>query len=220
MSIDWNLYLSRYQTTHGGFFFGADEEDCDGQLVLPQEGKAPLLVTLDEDPAGRYTTRALKARTTVQLNDSYELIIHNRSLTGKGVKGLMNLAGRETDFGYPEATRGRLIITNNKPFTKLVLGDLELRNALIARTDDYLMVRPSPGRTGWHVVEVGAPRFEGSFTGYDGWTNQAMRDEFTYMDETERESLRQQGSEHFDAQLDGLLELLRAAQRAVTTWNL
>ena len=146
MAIDWNLYLARYQATRGGFFFGAEEDSCDSELVLPQEEGAPIIVSLDEDPAGRYSYRSLRARTMVQLNDTYQLVIHNRSLTGGGAKGLLNLVGRETDFGYPEATRGRLITTNNKLFTKLVLGDLDLRNALIAREREYLKVRPAPNR--------------------------------------------------------------------------
>ena len=220
MAIDWNLYLARYQTTRGGFFFGAEEDDCDSQLVLPQEEGAPLIVYLDEDPAGRYTTRTLKARTMVQLNGTYQLVLHERSLTGGGAKTLLSLAGRETDFGYPEATRGRLITTNNKPFTKLVLGDLALRNALIAREREYLKVRPAPGNTGWHMIEVGAPQFEGTLKGDYGWANQAMRDELGYMGDEDKEVLRRAGSEHFDAHMDGMLDLLRAGRRAVTTWRL
>ena len=50
-------------------------------------------------------------------------------------------------------TRGRTITTTDRSFTKLVLRDLELRNALLASPKDGLLILPGPGREGLHLVE-------------------------------------------------------------------
>lgn len=223
MSIDWNLYLARYQQARGGDYFGASEDYYDGQLVLTEGEKTPLIVWLEEATSGRSSVNNLKARTMVQLNGDYTLHIRAQSLVGRGVKGFMNLVGeadQRMDYGFPEATRGRIITTDNKPFTKLVLGDLALRNALIARKREYLKVLPAPRKDGWHVVETGAISFEGTLTGNSPWSTDLMYQDTTFLEEAEREALLQAGSEHFNAQMDGFLDFLRAARDAVTAWRL
>lgn len=223
MPLDWNLYLARYQQARGGYFFGASEDYYDGQLVLTEGEKTPLIVWLENAPSGRSSVNNLKARTMVQLNGDYTLHIRAQSLVGKGVKGFMNLVGeadQRMDYGFPEATRGRIITTNNKPFTKLVLGDLALRNALTARKREYLKVLPAPRKDGWHVVETGAIGFEGTLAGNSPWSTDLMCQDTTFLEEAEREPLLQAGSEHFNAQMDEFLGFLRAARDAVTAWRL
>lgn len=219
MSINWNRYLASYQTLRGGHFFGAAEEDCDSHLVLMEGEPSPILVWVDEDPAGRSHPRNLKARTMVQLNGDYTLSIWARSLVGAGVKSVIGLV-KGGDYGYPEATRGRVITTDNKAFTKLVLGDLDLRSALMAREKEYLKVRPAPQGDGWHVVEVGCNNFEGLTRDSSPWLTDVMYQDISFLTEAEKETMLRAGSLHFAAQMDEFLAFLRAARGAVTAWRL
>ena len=215
--VNWNLYLARYQQTHGGSFFGSGEWDCNSQLLLPQEGKEPLLVLFSADPCGRSTVNTLHCRTMVRLDRPYTLHIGPRSLVGGGISGVAGLVGKGMDFGFSE-TRGRVITTDNKAFTKLVLGELSLRNALKSRKGDQVDVRPGPREDGWHLVEVSPNALEGLVKDASPWVNDAMEQETSFMSPEDREVVLRAGSAHFDAQLDALLELLRAARDGVTMW--
>lgn len=215
--VDWNLYLARYQQTHGGSFFGSGEWDCNSQLLLPQEGKQPLLVVFSTDPCGRSSVKTLRARTMVRLNGTYNLRIGPRSLVGGGVSGVASLVGKAMDFGFSE-TKGRVITTDNKPFTKLVLGDLALRNALKAGKSDLLEIRPGPQTDGWHLVEVFPNALEGLVKDFSPWVNDTMAQATDFMSPEDREVILRSGSAHFDAQMDALLDFLRAARDAVTRW--
>ena len=214
---DWNLYLSRYQQTHGGFFFGGGDEQCDSQLVLSEGEASPLLVCMSNDPAGRSTVEALRARTMVTLNHPYTLHIRARGLIGSGVSGVASLVGKAMDFGFSES-KGRVITTDNKPFTKLVLGDLALRNALKERKGELLEVRPGPQEDGWHMVEVFPNTLEGLVKDSSPWVNDAMEQSTDFMTPEDREAILRAGSAHFDAQMDALLNFLRTARDAVTMW--
>lgn len=215
--VNWNLYLSRYQQTHGGSFFGSGEWDCNCQLLLPQEGKQPLLVLFSADPCGRSTVNKLRARTMVRLNQPYNLHIGPRSLVGGGVSSVASLVGKAMDFGFSE-TKGRVITTDNKPFTKLVLGDLALRNALKERKGELLEVRPGPQKDGWHMVEVFPNALEGLVKDSSPWVNDAMEQATDFMTPEDQEVILRSGSAHFDAQMDAFLDFLRAARDAVTMW--
>ncbi len=214
---DWNLYLARYQQTHGGSFFGSGEWDCNCQLLLPQEGKSPLLVLFSTDPCGRSSVKNLRARTMVRLGKPYNLHIGPRSLVGGGLSGVASLVGKAMDFGFSE-TKGRVITTDNKPFTKLVLGDLALRNALKERKGELLEVRPGPQEDGWHMVEVFPNTLEGLVKDSSPWVNDAMEQSTDFMTPEDREAILRAGSAHFDAQMDALLNFLRTARDAVTMW--
>ena len=215
--VDWNLYLARYQQTHGGSFFGSGHSECDSQFFLPQEGKQPLLVLFSTDPCGRSTVKKLRCRTMVRLDKPYHLHIGPRSLVGGGISGVAGLVGKAMDFGFSE-TKGRVITTDNKPFTKLVLGDLSLRNALKARKDDLLEIRPGPQEDGWHLVEVFPNALEGLVKD-SPWTNEAMAQSTDLIPSDEdKQAILRSGSAHFDGQLDALLEFLRAARDAVSMW--
>lgn len=215
--INWNLYLARYQHTRGGTFFGSGEWDCNSQLLLPQEGKEPLLVLFSTDPCGRSTVNTLRARTMVRLNKPYTLHIGPRSLVGGGVSSVASLVGKAMDFGFSE-TRGRVITTDNRAFTKLVLGDLALRNALKAGKNDLLDIRPGPRADGWHLVEVFPNALEGLVKDSSPWVNDAMEQDTDFMSPEDQEVILQAGSAHFDGQMDALLDFLRAARDAVTMW--
>ena len=221
MSINWNMLLARYQRARGGYFLGSKYLECDSQLVIPQEDGHPLLIWFDEDPAGRYASRTLRGRTAVRLNSLYELRISTRNMVSGGISGVMGALGKQ-DFGYPEATRGRTVTTNNKDFTKLVLGDLDLRNALIQREKEHLTVEPSPQGDGWHMVEVSADSFEGLTLNSSRWITETIQqaNDISFMSPEDQEVLRAAADRDFLPRMDGFIDFLRAAQRAVTTWRM
>lgn len=219
MAINWNKLFAGYQKNRGGAFFGSQKEWYDCQLVLTQGEKAPILVYVDTDPAGKYSQNNIFARTCVQLNGEYTLKIGDQSAIVGGVKGLMNAVTGGTDYGCPEVTRNRAISTNNKPFTKQVLGDLEFRNALLKRNQDYVKIEPTPQGDGWHMVEVGDINFEGGLA-ESKWVSKAVATDTLYMDPEDKAAIEKAAQAHFDAQLDEFLSLLRAAARAVTTWRM
>lgn len=219
MAINWNRLFARYQMTHGGMFFGSNKDWYDCQLVLTDGEKAPILVYVDTDPAGKYSQNNIFARTCVQLNGEYSLKIGDQSAIVGGVKGLMSAVTGGTDYGYPEVTRNRSISTNNKAFTKQVLGDLDFRNALLKRSQDYVKIEPTPQEDGWHMVEVGDINFEGGFA-ESKWINKAVATDTLYMSPEDKAAIEKAAQAYFDAQMDEFLSLLRAAARAVTVWRM
>ena len=217
--MEWNLYLARYQQARGGDYFCGDDWGSDAQLVLPQEGKPPLLVLFYEANAGRSSYAALKARTLVRLEREYNLHIRVGSLVGSGVSSVAGLVGKEMTFGYPEALKGRIVTTNDRPFTKLVLGDLKLRDILTQRKKEYLRVFPTPLGNGWHTVEVGPAGLDGGVVGNgSNWVSEDMAQGSTAFDQGEKQALEANGQIWFNAQMDDFLAFLRAARDAVTAW--
>ena len=123
--IDWNLFLAGYQKSRGGSFFSCGRErlnQCDSQLVLPDGEEPPLLILLQRCAEGRSSWNSLIARTTIPLDGSYSLHIRRKDLTGAGFQTLMSLAGERRDYGDPAALKGRVVTTDDRAFTKLVLG--------------------------------------------------------------------------------------------------
>ena len=174
--IDWNLFLAGYQKSRGGSFFSCGRErlnQCDSQLVLSDGEEPPLLILLQRCAEGRSSWNSLIARTTIPLDGSYSLHIRRKDLTGAGFQTLMSLAGERRDYGDPAALKGRVVTTDDRAFTKLVLGDLELRRALTARPGDSLRVSPGPLNDGNHTVEVCCENFDG--TGTEGKENRGRR---------------------------------------------
>ena len=218
MSINWNLLLARYQQARGGYFLGSKYDDCDSRLLIPQEERPHLLIELDVDRAGRASYSALTGRTAVQLNGTYELSIGSRGLVGGGVSGIMGALGKG-DFGYPEATRGRVITTTNKDFTKLVLGDLDLRNALIRQEKFSLRVTPSAQGEGWHVAEICANDFAALKS---SWVTDTITQSqsISFMSPEDQEVLLAAADRDFQPRMDEFIDFLRAAQRAITTWRM
>ena len=220
MSITWSRYLSRYQQKYGGCFFdGPDGSDYDCHLTLYEGEKYPILVFFDTEPIGKSQEPRLRARTLVCLNKSYELRIGAKSAAVSGLNNMLSAVGAEDDYGYPELTRGRMISTDNEAFTKLVLGDLALRNGLLQHKDVWLRIAPASCGGGMHAVEIGTVKFnDGLLTYKSPWINEAMRRAEGFS--PNREADLQAGSDHFNAAMHEFLDLLRAACRAVTTWNL
>lgn len=216
MLVNWNEYLARYQQARGGWFFGGEDWSCDAQLVLPQEGKHPLLVNVYDANLGRGEVPALRGRTMVKLARDYTLHIRAKGLVGGGVSGVAGLLGRDMDFGYPEALGGRMVTTSDRAFTKLVLGSLELRNGLAGRKKEYLRVYPSPVGEGWHTVEAGPASLEGGVKGGSPWVGEAMQRSETDLEQDE--AARRAAYSYFEEQMDGFLALLRSAADALTRW--
>ena len=221
--IDWNLFLAGYQKSRGGSFFSCGRErlnQCDSQLVLPDGEEPPLLILLRQCAEGRSSWNNLIARTTVHLDGAYRLHIRRKDLTGAGFQTLMSLAGERRDYGDPAALKGRVVTTEDRAFTKLVLGDLELRRALTARPGDSLRVSPGPLNDGNHTVEV-CENFDGTLTQRSPWLTDhmaALTDDCFLKDIREETALQKAAQKDFDQQMDGFLAFLRAARDAVKRW--
>ena len=221
MGVNWNLLFARYQKERGGAYFGSNRSWYDCQLVLTEGERAPILVFVDTDPAGKYSQNNIFARTCVQLNGEYDLKIGDVNAVVGGVKGLAGMLGGGEDYGYPDITRSRSIATNNKPFTKRVLGDLELRDSLKKRPRDYLRIQPTPQGDGWHMVEIGDINFEGTVTS-SPWLGKPIvaAGDTLYMTPEDKAVIQRAAQDYFNAQMDEFLDFLRAAARAVTAWRM
>ena len=101
MAANWNLYFAGYQKPHGGAYFGSDRERYDCQLVLTEQEKAPILVYVDTEPAGRSYTLNIVARTSVRLNGAYHLKLGGANAVVGGVKGLCREAGGRKRLWLP-----------------------------------------------------------------------------------------------------------------------
>ena len=218
MSVNWSLYLARYQSTHGGLFFGDGERECDAQLILTEGEKTPLSVCFHVDPNGKYTLNSLKGSTMVRLEKDYHIFIREKTLLGKGAAKVMELAGKG-DYGYPEVTAGRFITTDNREFTKQIFGDLEFRNALLDQPHEYVKVTPGPQEDGWHRIEVGVTSLDGSINGSE-WVTEVMTRDLMFYEKKDRETVLKAAQDHFNTQMDRFLSLLRATQRAVSAWRI
>lgn len=218
MSVNWSLYLAQYQSTRGGLFFGDGERECDAQLILTEGEKTPLSVCFHVDPNGKYTMNSLRGSVMVRLEKDYHLFIREKTLLTKGVAKVMELAGKG-DYGYPEVTDGRFITTDNPAFTKQVFGDLEFRNALLDHPHEYVKVTPGPREDGWHRIEVGVTSLDGSINGSE-WVTEVMTRDLMFYEKKDRETVLKSAQDHFNSQMERFLTLLRATQRAVTTWRI
>lgn len=216
MLVNWNQYLAWYQQARGGWFFGGEDWECDAQLVLPREGAHPLLVSVYDANAGRAEISAPRGRTMVKLERDFRLHIRARGLVGSGVSGVAGLLGRDMDFGCPEALGGRVVTTSDRAFAKLVLGSLELRNALAGRRKEYLRVYPSLLGEGWHTLEAGPASLEGGVKGGSPWISEAMQESEIGLERAG--AARRAAYSHFEEQMDAFLALLRAAADALTRW--
>jgi hypothetical protein len=132
----------------------------------------------------------------------------------------MGAVAGTTDYGYPEVTGNRSISTNNKPFTKQVLGDLDFRNSLLKRKKDSVSVLPTPQGDGWHMVEVWDNNFDGGLSGDSLWVSDAIAADTLFMDPEDKAKIEAAAQAYFDTQMDEFLTLLRAAARAVTAWRM
>lgn len=214
--MPWNECLYQYHKKYGGRLLAGKEED--GLLVLTWNDR-PLIVDLFRE-SGRYSPFFyVQARISVTLAKPYELTIGaEKALSGgvnavlKAVPGLPGGSLLPADFGYPEVTKKRLIRTDNRPFTKLVLGSPELRGALAACPQDKVEVRPGPGEEGLHLITVTtAAELERS----DWYTGEYL---YSFSTQEEKAEAARRVEEEFFPRMDRFLDLARAACGAVTQW--
>ena len=218
MQLTWSYLLAQYGKARGGAFFGGDGDKFDGQLVLSRGEKSPLLVMLRQVGSGRYVNNHLTARTCVRLNGEYKLDIRPKGLAGSGYQAIMGLAGQSRDYGCPEATQGRIIVSNDQNLTRQLLGSLELRQALARQTGEQLRVCPDARGEGWHLVEVDRNNFDTGLK--DGpWPRNAILDDSPYRADADRAILFQTAQKQFDEAMDGFLGLLTAAGDALAGYG-
>ena len=222
--MSWNQYLYQYHKKYGGQFLAGEIDD--GLLVLPFKDR-PLVVTLSHAGDGRgRSVHYVQARIPVTLAKPYRLTVGAEKKLSGGVNTVLravpSLPGGNllpADFGFPEVTKKRLIRTENIPFTKLVLGSLELRNALLACPEDKVEVRPGPGG-GPHLITVTTAAAVNGLSGDGGGWYLGTRGEYTAIYGSEEEQAREarRVEEEFFPRMDRFLELARAAYNAVTQW--
>ena len=215
MLINWNQYLSRYQQSKGGLFFGAMSDAYDSHLILTEGEETPLLVWVDTDPSDDAFEHNILARAMVQLQGEYDLHIQPRTLVG----GFANFMKGDSGFGHSEAVRGRGITCSNKFFAQQILADPGVCEGLSMWKKVYLKIRPAPQGNGWHVVEIADINFEGTPVSGSHWISDPMLKDFSRLSDEDREVLLQAGSRHFNEQMDAFLNFLRAARRAALEAN-
>ena len=229
--MSWNEELYFYQKEKGGVFMGSRTADWDGELVLSYRDE-PLIIRTVGENSGRYTTTSIRARLAIRLERDYELRIRPQSAMSTGLNTVLGVLDRglerlpsgpdlHEDYGCPEVTRGRTITTTDRAFTKLVLRDLELRNALLASPKDGLLILPGPGREGLHLVES----YSYPDSMYTDWYPEPMDTgaEWTYTEEDRarrEEKLAEQARSTFIPRLEKLVALAKTARGAALTWRM
>ena len=225
--MSWNDCLYEYHKKHAGQFLAGRDSD-DGLLLLTWMEK-PLVVDISMEDGGRYGPYPhVRARTPVTLSKPYKLTVGAEKVLSGGVNNLLkvvpDIAGYSADFGYPEVTKKRLIRTENVPFTKLVLGSLELRNALLACPGEKLKIQPGPGAEGVHLITVTTAAALSSLQdgGDGGGWYLGTSGEYTtiYGSEEDKAKEARRVEEEFFPRMDRFLDLCRAAYSAVTQWPL
>ena len=218
--MSWNDCLYQYHKKHGGQFL-ADREEDTGLLLLTWKDR-PLAVDIALMGGGRYgPCTFVRARAPVTLGKPYDLSIGAEKALSGGMnavlKAVPGIAGYSADFGCPEVTGKRLIRAENVPFTKLVLGSLELRNALLACPREKVEVHPGPGEEGAHLVTV-TTAASASSGGGDWYLGTSGEYTEIYGSEEEKAREARRVEEEFFPRLDRFLDLCRAACGAVTQW--
>ena len=224
--MSWNDCLYEYYKKHGGQFLAGEEDD--GLLVLPFKDR-PLVVDLLRE-SGRYGPYChVQARIPVTLAKPYKLTIgEEKMLSGgvnavlKAVPGLPDNNLLPKDFGFPEVTKKRLIRSDNYDFTKLVLGSLDFRNALLACPEDRVEVRPGPGEEGLHLITVTtAAAINGLSDGGGSWFLGSGGDYVAIYGSAEEKAREARRVEmEFFPRMDRFLDLARASYNAVTQWQM
>ena len=239
--MSWNEILYVYQKEKGGVFMGSRAADWDGELILSCRDEPLVVRTIYETPGGSASTTirnrwiSIRARIMICLERDYELRIRPKSAMSTGLNTVLGVLDRgleklpsgpdlHEDYGCPEVTRGRTITTTDRSFTKLVLRDLELRNALLASPKDGLLILPGPGREGLHLVEsYSYPQS----TGADWYSElRDLKPDWTDSEEERvekrerRENLDELARNTLCPRLDKLIGLTKAARGAALTWRM
>ena len=217
--MSWNECLYQYHKKNGGQFLAGEVDD--GLLVFSWKDR-PLAVDVAMEGGGRYgPCPYVRARVPVTLAKPYELTVGAEKTLSGGVNAILkvtsDVGGYSADFGYPEVTKKRLIRTENVPFTKLVLGSLDFRNALLACPGEKVEVRPGPGGEGLHLIAVttAVSMSSGSSDWYMGYNGDYME---VYGSEEEKLQMSLRVEKEFFPRMDRFLDLARAVYNAVTQW--
>lgn len=220
--MSWNECLYQYHKKYGGQYLGGNNDDA---LLLFTWKDRPLAVDLAMAAGGRGSTFSyVRARVPVTLAKPYELTVGAEKALSGGVNAVLkvtsDVGGYSADFGYPEVTKKRLIRSDNRPFTKLVLGSLDFRNALLACPGEKVEVRPGPGEEGLHLITVTTASALYSLGGDGGGWYLGTGGEYTeiYGSEEDRARESRRVEEEFFPRMDRFLDLARAAYNAVTQW--
>lgn len=216
--MSWNECLYHYHKKHGGSFLAGQDDDA--LLILTWKDR-PLAVDLYRVSGRNGSASYVQARIPVTLAKPYKLTLGaEKVLSGgmnavlKAVPGLPDHNLLPADFGFPEVTKKRLIRSDDHAFTKLVLGSLELRNALLACPTERLEVRPGPGEEGLHLITVTTASTVAS--GASDWYLWPSGDPYS-ISTGEEEKIQRIETEFFP-RMDRFLDLVRAACNAVTQW--
>lgn len=216
--MSWNECLYQYHQKYGGQFLAGETDDA--LLILSYKDR-PLVVDLSIVSGGRGGTLSYaRARIPVTLARPYSLTIGAVKKLSGGVNAVLkvtsDVGGFSADYSYPEVTKKRLIRSDNRDFTKLVLGSLDLRGALLACPEDKIELRPGPGGKGLHLITVITDRGINPFSGDGGGWDMADVS-FTAAQEV-KDSAALRVEEVFFPRMDRFLDLIRAAYNAVTQW--
>ena len=217
---------------------GAEEALRAAQTVLDCTRRYPLTLYLVDnaspDGSGKKLEQAV-ADGLLAAGPGQQVVVHCRTENGgfgtghntvlgvldRGLEKLPSGPDLHEDYGCPEVTRGRTITTTDRSFTKLVLRDLELRNALLASPKDGLLILPGPGREGLHLVES----YSYPDSMYTDWYSEPMNTGPDWTDtEEERaekeEKLAELAQDTFFPRLEKVIGLTKAARGAALTWRM
>lgn len=223
--MSWNDFLYFYSLERGGTFFGQDPggswtsgSDWNASLLLERRGE-PLLVTCNVISSGRYgSTYGARALLRCTLPRAYSLKITPKSAARRGMNAVLDQLDRGAEkLGMDlvkeehfEELKGRGIKSSSPAFTRLVLGNLELRNALRDAPKYSLQVsRCAPsyasGDDPSHMIAACAALADWELGPVDAYLNaEAQRASILGRDLVPR--------------LDALIELAGLALAAVTAW--
>ena len=213
--MHWNEALYLYHLNRGGTCLGPWDGKWYSQLLLEHKGQ-PLVIRGEAIPSGNSYTLLARSLLSLELEQPYQLTVSKRSLLNRGV----NLVMAREDFGYPEISQTRRIRTDHIPFTRQVLRDLELRQALEQCPALALSVSSAtPGLGRAHILEVHGnmsnlgDNVGNQYSDDSAFPSGLSRDEVQQYIDTGRYDIRE-----FQASLDGMIALAVAARDALTRW--
>ena len=234
--MSWNNNLYAYAQDRGGtYFHGAASGwstvcGWDATLLLEHQGR-PMPVSCVVASSGRYgVSYAAQVQLSCELERDYNLEIGPKGAVRQGLNTVLSQLDRgaerlgqdvdlHRDYGFPEVTGGRRIKTDDPEFTGMVLRDLDLRTCLLEHPKYALRVcknAPSFFSTGVHVVTA----WTGLGGVNDDWDLGGEPDVLLMSREEQQKWVDARIRTSFAPRLDALIELAKAAQRAVTTWRM
>lgn len=218
--MSWNDNLYLYSLARGGVYYGQEEDEWNGTLLL-ERGQVSVVVRCDVETSGRWQSHTARALALADLEQPYALTISPRGAWRQGMNavlgGLDKLSGKGElyrDYGAPEVTDGRTIRSSAPAFTQAVFRDLEFRAALLAQTGHGVAVGPCGTGARSHLVEARA-ELENRACGWDIRT-----EDFCDWEARGPGTRKMVAGDNFEEKLDQLIDLALAARRAVMAWRM